>query len=187
MFPVENLPRIENLIVDGSIASESTVSGISCVISESLIWVISDLITLNFFCYLNIVSIFHFYQIVLFTKITEFLMTSHWLRKEPCENLVRILWECLIFLNFVKSYQSIVHRISKELRRYTIPLISVTSVILLVRQLYILYLCLRNKKLGNFNSLPNSISGMKSKRTVGPREMRNISKYHQGSHKTKDT
>ena len=65
----KNSLRFEYPIVDGSIVCASTGSGISCVISESLIWVISDLITLNFFCNLNIVSIFHFYKMVLFTKI----------------------------------------------------------------------------------------------------------------------
>jgi hypothetical protein len=44
-----------------------------------------------------------------------------------------------------------------------------------------------NMELCNFNSLPNSISVMKSKRTVGHREIRSISKYGQGRHKTRDT
>jgi len=87
-------------------------------------------------------------------------------------------------LEFCQSYQPIIHRISMELQSYTIPLISITLVILLFLQLNIFDLRLHNKELCNFNSLPNYISGMKSKRTVGRTEMRNISKYHQGSHKT---
>ena len=90
-------------------------------------------------------------------------------------------------LEFCQSYQSIIHRISMELQRYTIPLISITLVILLFLQLCIFDLHLRNKELCSFNSLRNYISGTKSKRTVGCRKMRNISKYHQGSHKTRDT
>ena len=48
MFRLKNSLHIEYLIVDGDIAYEGTGSGISCVSSDSLIWLISDFIALTF-------------------------------------------------------------------------------------------------------------------------------------------
>jgi hypothetical protein len=83
----------------------------------------------------------------------------------------------------VDYYTSNMHGITKI---YNF-LISITLQIILFYQFYIFDLCLHGAELRNFNSLPNSIHVMKPERNVGRREIRSISKYHQGSHKTRDT